>query len=125
MSAAAAGFLLLDGVMKLFKPSFVVKATTDLGFPESTIVGIGIILVVSVLLHILPRTSFLGALLVTAYLGGAVASKVRVEAPPFDFVFALMIALLLWGGFWLRDRGVREVLPLRRPSNPLPDPVRS
>jgi hypothetical protein len=114
VSAVPILFMLLDGVMKLFKPSFVVAATTQLGFPESTIVGIGVILLLSLLLHLLPRTSFLGALLLTAYLGGAVASKVRIGAPLFDFGFALIIAVLLWGGFWLRDGSVRELLPIRR-----------
>ena len=114
LSAVPILFLLLDGIMKLFKPSFVVEATTQLGFPESTIVGIGVILVLSVLFHLLPRTSFLGALLLTAYLGGAVASKVRIGAPLFDLAFALIIAALLWGGFWLRDGSVRELLPIRR-----------
>jgi uncharacterized membrane protein len=108
-------FLFLDGGMKLFKPSVVVKATTELGFPESTIVGIGIVLLVSVVLHLLPRTSFLGALLITAYLGGAVASKVRIGAPVFDITFALIVAVLLWSGFWLRERSVRAILPLYRP----------
>jgi uncharacterized membrane protein len=114
VSAIPVLFLLMDGAMKLFKPSFVVKATTELGFPESTIVGIGIVLLASVVLHLVPRTSFLGALLITAYLGGAVASKVRVGAPVFDITFALIIATLLWGGFWLRQRSVRAVLPLSR-----------
>jgi hypothetical protein len=114
VSAIPVLFLLMDGAMKLFKPSFVVKATTELGFPESTIVGIGIILLVSVVMHLVPRTSFLGALLITAYLGGAVASKVRVGAPVFDIGFALIVAVLLWGGFWLRERSVRAVLPLSR-----------
>jgi hypothetical protein len=108
-------FLLMDGGMKLFKPSFVVKATTELGFPESTIVGIGTVLLASVVLHLVPRTSFLGALLITAYLGGAVASKVRVGAPVFDITFALIVAMLLWGGFWLREPSVRAILPLQRP----------
>jgi len=63
-------FLLMDGGMKLFKPSFVVNATMELGYPESTIIGIGVVLLVSVVLHLVPRTSFLGALLITAYLGG-------------------------------------------------------
>src|ERR1700693_6189495 len=114
VSAVPILFLLLDGGMKLFKPSFVVQATTQLGYPESTIVGIGTVLVLSVLLHLLPRTSFLGALLLTAYLGGAVASKVRVGAPLFDFAFASIVAALLWSGFWLRDGGVRALLPIRR-----------
>jgi hypothetical protein len=107
-------FLLMDGGMKLFKPSFVVKATTELGFPESTIVGIGFVLLVSIVLHLVPRTSFLGALLITAYLGGAIASKVRVGASAFDITFALIVAILLWGGFWLREPGVRAVFPLYR-----------
>jgi hypothetical protein len=107
-------FLLMDGGMKLFKPSFVVKATTELGFPESTIVGIGTVLLASVVLHLVPRTSFVGALLITAYLGGAVASKVRVGAPVFDITFALIVAILLWGGFWLREPSVRAILPLQR-----------
>jgi hypothetical protein len=117
VSALPILFLLLDGIMKLFKPSFVVEATTQLGFPESTIIGIGAILLLSVLLHLLPRTSFLGALLLTAYLGGAVASKVRIGAPLFDLAFALIIAALLWGGFWLRDGSVRQILPIRRLAN--------
>lgn len=114
VSAVPVLFLLMDGGMKLFKPSFVVTATTELGFPESTIVGIGIVLLASVVLHLVPRTSFLGALLITAYLGGAVASKVRVGAPAFDITFALIVAVLLWGGFWLREPRVRAVLPLYR-----------
>lgn len=114
VSAVPVLFLLMDGGMKLFKPSFVVKATTELGFPESTIVGIGAALLASVLLHLVPRTSFLGALLITAYLGGAVASKVRVGAPVFDITFALLVAILLWGGFWLREPSVRAILPLYR-----------
>jgi hypothetical protein len=111
ISAIPILFLLMDGGMKLFKPSFVVKATTELGFPESTIVGIGIVLLIGVVLHLIPRTAFLGALLITAYLGGAVASKVRVGAPLFDFIFAFTIAFLVWGGFWLRERRVRAILP--------------
>jgi hypothetical protein len=114
VSAVPVLFLLMDGGMKLFKPSFVVKATTELGFPESTIVGIGAVLLASVVLHLVPRTSFLGALLITAYLGGAVASKVRVGAPVFDITFALIVAILLWGGFWLREPSVRAILPLYR-----------
>jgi hypothetical protein len=114
VSAVPVLFLLMDGGMKLFKPSFVVKATAELGFPESTIVGIGAVLLASVVLHLVPRTSFLGALLITAYLGGAVASKVRVGAPTFDITFALIVAILLWGGFWLREPSVRAILPLYR-----------
>ena len=74
ISALAAVFLLVDGVMKLFKPAVVVEATTRLGYPESTIVGIGIVLVVCTILYMIPQTSVLGAILLTGYLGGAVAT---------------------------------------------------
>src|SRR5215813_1913865 len=77
-------FLLMDAIMKLFKPAFVVKATVDLGYPESTIVGIGALLLCSTLLYVFPRTSVLGAVLLTGYLGGAVASNVRAATPLFN-----------------------------------------
>src|SRR5580700_3567871 len=72
-------FLLMDGTMKLFKPPFVVQATLQLGYPESTIVGIGVTLLFCTLLCIIPRTAVFGAILLTGYLGGAVASNVRAE----------------------------------------------
>src|ERR1700676_1216230 len=78
LTALAAAFLLFDGVMKLVKPPVVVKATVELGYPESTIVGIGVVLLVCTILYLIPRTSILGAVLLTGYLGGAVASNVRV-----------------------------------------------
>jgi hypothetical protein len=66
--------------MKLLKPAIVVKATLDLGYPESDIVGIGLVLLAGTLLYKFPRTSILGAVLLTGYLGGAIASRVRVQA---------------------------------------------
>ena len=113
MSGLASLFLILDGVMKLIKPSFVVTATTGLGFPESTIVGIGVTLLICTLLYLWPRTAILGAILLTGYLGGAIASKVRVEAPAFDIAFALGMAALIWGGLWLRDPALRDLFPWR------------
>ena len=71
----AALFLIVDGVMKLFKPEFVVKTTVDLGYSENTIVPIGTVLLVCVILFMIPRTTVLGAILLTGYLGGAVATK--------------------------------------------------
>jgi len=106
----AALFLLWDGVMKLFKPIFVVKATRDLGYPESEIVGIGVTLLVCTLLYLFPRTSILGAILLTGYLGGAVASQVRVQAPWFNVIFALAFGCLVWLGLGLRDLRVRDFL---------------
>jgi hypothetical protein len=113
LSGLAALFLLVDGGMKLFKPPVVVEATMKLGYPESAIVGIGIALLAGTLLYLIPRTAILGAVLLTGYLGGAVATNVRVGAPVFNIVFPMIFIALLWGGLWLRDLCVRELLPLR------------
>jgi hypothetical protein len=98
ISGLAALFLLWDGVMKLLKPAAVLKATRDLGYPESDIVGIGILLLACTLLYLFPRSSILGAILLTGYLGGAIASQVRAEASWFNVVFALVFACLVSGG---------------------------
>lgn len=105
-------FMLMDGIMKLFKPAFVVEATVKLGYPESTIVGIGIALTISTLIYVIPRTSVLGAILLTGYLGGAVASNVRAGTGAFNVIFPVVFAVLIWGGLWLRDRRLRNLLPL-------------
>jgi len=110
LSGFAALFLLWDGVMKLVKPAIVVKATRELGYPESEIVGIGLVLLVCTLLYLFPRTSVLGAIFLTGYLGGAIASQVRVQASWFNVVFAFVFACLVWGGLWLRDVRVRGFL---------------
>ena len=110
VSALAALFLLWDGVMKLLKPAVVVKATRDLGYPESDIVGIGVVLLICTVLYIVPRTSILGAILLTGYLGGAIASQVRAEAGWFNVVFAFVFACLVWIGLWLRDIRVQHFL---------------
>jgi hypothetical protein len=110
ISGLAALFLLWDGVMKLLKPAIVVKATRELGYPESDIVGIGVVLLACTLLYLFPRTSILGAILLTGYLGGAIASQIRAEASWFNVVFALVFAYLVWGGLWLRDVRVRDFL---------------
>jgi hypothetical protein len=106
-------FLLVDGGMKLFKPAVVVESTLQLGYPESAIVGIGIVLLVATILYMIPRTAVLGAILLTGYLGGAVATHVRVGGPAFNIVFPAIFGALLWGGLWLRDRHLQELLPLR------------
>ena len=111
MSGLAALFLLWDGVMKLLKPAVVVKATRDLGYPESDIVGIGVVLLTCTLVYLFPRSSILGAILLSGYLGGAIASQVRAQASWFNVVFAFVFACLVWGGLWLRDVRVRSFLP--------------
>ena len=113
MSTFAILFMLLDAVMKLVKPLPVVQATVQLGFPESVIFGLGIALLVCTVLYAIPGTSVLGAILLTGYLGGAVASKVRVEAGLFDLTFPVIFAALVWGGLFLRDPRLRALIPWR------------
>ena len=110
MSTLVSLFLLVDGVMKLFKPLVVVNATLQLGYAESAIVGIGATLLVCTLLYVVPRTSTVGAVLLTGYLGGAVASNVRAHMPLFNVVFPMIIAGLAWSGLWIRDVRVRNLL---------------
>jgi len=113
MSYLPATMLLLDAVMKFVKPEAVVKGTVELGFPESSITPIGAVLLVSTLLYMVPRTSVLGAILLTGYLGGAVCTHVRAGHPLFNIVFPAIFGAILWGGLYLRDARVRALLPLR------------
>jgi hypothetical protein len=116
MSALPALFLFVDGAMKLAKPEPVVKATVELGYPESVIVGLGIVLLACVVLYVIPPTAVLGAILLTGYLGGAVATHVRVGAGLFPITFPIVLGVLLWAGLVLRDNRVRDVIPLVRPG---------
>lgn len=107
-------FLLVDGVFKLGKPSVVVEGTVKLGYPEGVIVPLGIVLIACTLLYLIPRTAVLGAILLTGYLGGAVATHVRVGDPLFSHVlFPIYFGALLWGALYLRDERVRQLVPLR------------
>lgn len=110
LSALPVLFLLLDGVMKVVKPPFVVEATVQLGYPESVIVGLGILLVACTILYIIPRTAVLGAILLTGYLGGAVATHVRVGGPLFSILMPVILGAMLWGGLYLRDERVRSLV---------------
>jgi DoxX-like family len=113
ISALPALFLLLDGIMKLVKPAPVVEATVRLGYPESVILGLGIVLLASTVLYLVPRTAILGAILLTGYLGGAVATHVRVGEGPFPVLFPVILGVLLWAGLWLRNDRLRALIPLR------------
>ena len=105
-------FLLVDAIMKLIKPAPVIEATVKLGYPESVIVGIGVALLVSTILYLIPQTSVLGAILLTGYLGGAVATHVRVQEGWFSILFPVVFGVLLWAGLWLRDVGLQKQIPL-------------
>jgi len=106
-------FLLMDGIMKLFKPAVVVNGTVELGYGEAVIIPLGIVLTACTILYAIPRTAVLGAVLLTGYLGGAIATHVRVAAPAFNVIFPVIVALFIWGGLYLRDTRVAELLPFR------------
>jgi hypothetical protein len=103
----------VDGGVKLFKPPVVVESTVQLGYPESAIIGIGIVLLACTVLYLIPRTAIFGAVLLTGYLGGAVASQVRVSAPLFNILFPVAFGCFVWGGLYLRDKRFKSVLASR------------
>jgi hypothetical protein len=112
LSGIAVLFLLFDAIGKLLRPVAVLEGTTQLGWPVSVILPLGIIQLVCLIAYLVPRTSFLGAILWTGYLGGAVATHVRIGNPLFSHIlFPVYIAALLWLGLWLRDRRLRTLLP--------------
>src|ERR1700681_2957071 len=107
-------FLLVDGVMKVMKARVAVDGSVQLGYPESVVFGIGAILLVSTALYAIPRTSVLGAILLTGYLGGAIATHVRVGSPLFGYtLFPIYVGVVLWAGLYLRDARLRALIPLR------------
>lgn len=113
LSTLAVLFLLFDAVGKLLRPVQVIEGTTQLGWPAGVILPLGILQVVLLLLYAIPRTSILGAVLWTGYLGGAIATHVRIGNPLFSHIlFPTYVAALLWGGLWLRDRRLRKLLPI-------------
>ena len=105
-------FLLVDGIMKVMKAPVAVQGSIQLGYPESVVAGIGVVLLVCTLLYVIPRASILGAILLTGYLGGAIATHVRVADPLFTHVlFPVYVGVMLWGGLFLRDNRLRVLIP--------------
>ena len=113
MSAVPALFLVVDGIMKLVKAMVVVETTVQLGYPESVIVWLGLVLLACTARYAIPRTSVLGAILLTGYLGGAVATHVRVAGGAFPIMFPVILGALLWGGLVLQNPRLRALLPLQ------------
>lgn len=111
LSWLAVLFLLFDAVIKLLLLAPAVDGTVQLGYPASVIRPIGILELVLLLVYLVPRSSVVGAVLWTGYLGGAVATHVRIGNPWFSHVlFPLYVAAMLWGGLWLRDGRVQQML---------------
>ena len=102
--------LAMDAGIKVFLLGPAVEGTAQLGFPAEIVLPLGLIQVLSLLLYLIPRTSILGAVLWTGYLGGAVATHVRLDNPLFTHTLSpIYVAILLWGGLWLRDRRMRNI----------------
>jgi hypothetical protein len=114
LSGLAVLFLVFDSVGKLLQVPPVVAGSIQLGYPADVVFDLGVTLLSCVLLYVIPRTSVLGALLLTGYLGGAVATHVRVGNPLFSHtLFPTYVAALVWGGLLLRDARLRAFLPWR------------
>ena len=113
MSGLVVAFMLLDGAMKLVPLDVVVTTSEQMGIPGSLARTLGIIGLICTVLYAVPRTSVLGAILLTGYLGGAIASHLRLGDPIFTHtLFGLYLGLLAWGGLYLRDARLRALIPL-------------
>lgn len=105
-------FMLFDSIFKFIQPDPVVKGTLELGYSEHHIVVIGLLGLLPTILYAIPRTAVLGAVLLTGYFGGAIATHLRLDNPLFTHVlFPVYLAVLAWGGLWLRNARVRKLMP--------------
>ncbi|MDB5599129.1 MAG: hypothetical protein JWN71_1173 [Xanthobacteraceae bacterium] len=110
-------FLIFDGAIKLLPLDIVTQTMAQLGYPPTADLArtLGILTLICTALYAIPRTSILGAILLTGYLGGAIATHLRVESPLFShLLFGVYLGLMAWGGLWLRDPKLRALIPLRR-----------
>lgn len=115
MSGLVILFMLFDSIFKFIKPAPVVEGTLLLGYAEHHITVIGALGLLSTILYAIPRTSVLGAVLLTAYFGGAIATNVRVDAPLLTHsLFPVYFAVLTWGGIWLRNKEVSKLMPFQK-----------
>jgi DoxX-like family len=114
ISILPALFLLVDAVGKLIKPAPVVEATVKLGYSENVIVPLGIVLLICTVLYLIPRTAVLGAILLSGYLGGAVATHVRAGESLFSIIFPVILGILLWLGLYLRDPVLGKLVPVHQ-----------
>lgn len=110
LSALPVLLLTFSGVMKLMKSDDVVKGMADLGYPEQVTIPLGIVELACTAIYAIPQTAVLGAILLTGYMGGTIATHVRLDE---QFVVHVLIGIVIWLGLYLRDRRLRELLPLR------------
>jgi hypothetical protein len=114
LSGLMALLFISDGVGHLMKPAPVLEAFARLGYPLSASVGIGVLALICTAIYVTPKTSVLGAILLTGYLGGAVSTHVRAGSSLFETVFPVILGALVWTGIFVRDAQLRMLIPLRR-----------
>ena len=105
--------LTMSGVMKLMGPPEIVQGFQNYGYDASILVPLGVVELACTLLYVIPRTAVLGAILVTGYLGGAIATHVRAGEPPAQYVIPVVLGVLVWLGLYLRDARLRDLVPVR------------
>jgi hypothetical protein len=113
ISALVVLFLLFDSITKVMKVRAVIEASAQLGYPVNAIVAIGIILLACTVFYIIPQTAVLGAILLTGYLGGAVAANLRIATSMFNTLFPVVFAALAWTGIFLRESRLGALIPFR------------
>lgn len=113
ISAVVALFMLFDGVTKVLKIPQVLQASARLHLSVADTVGIGIALLISTAIYLIPRSAILGAILLTGYLGGATAIQLQAQSPAFENAFPVIFGVLVWAGLFFRDPGLRAMIPLR------------
>ena len=114
LSAIFALFMTFDGVIHVMKPAPVVDSFKELGIPLGASLPVGVIELVCLALYLAPRTSVLGAILLTGHLGGAIAIQVRAAEVPFNIAFPAVFGVLMWLALWLRERRLQGLLPVMR-----------
>jgi hypothetical protein len=110
LSALAILFLAFDTIIKVLNLAPAVEATTQLGYPASLVINLGVLELICLAIYTIPRTTVPGAILLTGYLGGAIATQVRAGSSLFSVVFPVIIGALIWGGLFLRDERLRALL---------------
>ncbi len=112
LSILPALMLTMSGIMKLVKPPAVVEGIEKFGYKEGILLGLAVAELLSTVLYLIPQTAVLGAILLTGYLGGAIATHVRID--DIQFITPAVLGVVIWLGLYLRDARLRELLPLRK-----------
>jgi len=107
-------FLLVDAIMKVVESRPAMEGSIQLGWPEQAVQAIGVVLLLATILYIIPRTSILGAIILTGYLGGATAVMVKAMQPGHPYLFPVIFGVLVWAGLFLRDEKLRALIPVRK-----------